>query len=255
MTFGSRLVWSKIAWAARVQLRCRQRMPFDCIGEGGSPVHWWPLSRPCRIVALPPPRHPLHPRSPCITTLASGIVARLQYALHLLCRGLCRLLGRDRFQRAFDTYCGVCIMALYFLYLMVVKGALSVFDCSKVLHIVVTFAPPCPMVARACARVTVGAATLRALAPTILAHGGRTVVSVPPPPAGICNCPWAAEAIQSCSCVPSRCNWFVCSCVVALQNESGVRILDADPSIQCDEVRGRGHAVVIVCAAAHIHCG
>ncbi len=31
-----------------------------------------------------------------------------------------------------DAYCGVCILALYFLYLMVVKGALSVFDCSPV---------------------------------------------------------------------------------------------------------------------------
>ena len=31
-----------------------------------------------------------------------------------------------------DAYCGLCILALYFLYLMVVKGALSVFDCSKV---------------------------------------------------------------------------------------------------------------------------
>jgi hypothetical protein len=31
-----------------------------------------------------------------------------------------------------DAYCGVCILALYFLYLMVVKGALSVFDCSLV---------------------------------------------------------------------------------------------------------------------------
>jgi hypothetical protein len=44
-----------------------------------------------------------------------------------------RLLGRDKFQHAKDAYCGLCILALYFLYLMVVKGALSVFDCSKVL--------------------------------------------------------------------------------------------------------------------------
>jgi hypothetical protein len=43
-----------------------------------------------------------------------------------------RLLVRDRFQRSKDAYCGLCILALYFLYLMVVKGALSVFDCSKV---------------------------------------------------------------------------------------------------------------------------
>ena len=32
--------------------------------------------------------------------------------------------------RAFDSYCGLCILALYFLYLSVVKGALSVFDCT-----------------------------------------------------------------------------------------------------------------------------
>jgi hypothetical protein len=33
--------------------------------------------------------------------------------------------------RAFDAYCGACIVALYVLYLSVVKGALSVFDCTK----------------------------------------------------------------------------------------------------------------------------
>jgi hypothetical protein len=33
--------------------------------------------------------------------------------------------GRDWFQRAFDSYCGACIVGLYFLYLGVVKGALS----------------------------------------------------------------------------------------------------------------------------------
>jgi hypothetical protein len=53
-----------------------------------------------------------------------------------LCQFVCclmdRLLGRDRFQRMKDAYCGLCILAMYFLYLMVVKGALSVFDCSKV---------------------------------------------------------------------------------------------------------------------------
>jgi hypothetical protein len=43
-----------------------------------------------------------------------------------------RLLGRDKFKALQDLYCGVCILALYFLYLMVVRGALSVFDCSKV---------------------------------------------------------------------------------------------------------------------------
>jgi hypothetical protein len=42
-----------------------------------------------------------------------------------------RLLGRDQFKRVKDAYCGMCILALYFLYLVVVKGALSVFDCSK----------------------------------------------------------------------------------------------------------------------------
>ncbi len=43
-----------------------------------------------------------------------------------------RLLGRDRYKTMQDAYCGVCILTLYFLYLMVVKGALSVFDCSPV---------------------------------------------------------------------------------------------------------------------------
>lgn len=42
-----------------------------------------------------------------------------------------KLLGRDKFKSFQDSYCGLCILALYFLYLMVVKGALSVFDCSK----------------------------------------------------------------------------------------------------------------------------
>lgn len=37
---------------------------------------------------------------------------------------------RDGFTRAFDAYCGLCITGLYFLYLSVVKGALSVFDCT-----------------------------------------------------------------------------------------------------------------------------
>jgi hypothetical protein len=30
-----------------------------------------------------------------------------------------------------DGFCGLCIVALYFLYLNVVKGAISVFDCTK----------------------------------------------------------------------------------------------------------------------------
>jgi hypothetical protein len=38
---------------------------------------------------------------------------------------------RNAFKRALDRYCGLCITALYFLYISVVKGALSVFDCSK----------------------------------------------------------------------------------------------------------------------------
>lgn len=32
--------------------------------------------------------------------------------------------------RALDAYCGLCIVGLYFMYLGVVKGALSVFDCT-----------------------------------------------------------------------------------------------------------------------------
>jgi hypothetical protein len=36
-----------------------------------------------------------------------------------------------RFKTFLDSYCGLCIVVLYFLYLNVVKGALSVFDCSK----------------------------------------------------------------------------------------------------------------------------
>jgi hypothetical protein len=30
----------------------------------------------------------------------------------------------------YDNYCGLCIIVLYFLYLKLVKGALSVFDCT-----------------------------------------------------------------------------------------------------------------------------
>ncbi len=37
----------------------------------------------------------------------------------------------DRFKSFLDGFCGLCIVVLYFLYLNVVKGALSVFDCSK----------------------------------------------------------------------------------------------------------------------------
>jgi hypothetical protein len=48
-------------------------------------------------------------------------------ACPLLCR---RLLGRDRLAAIEDSYCGICIIMLYFLYLTVTKGALSVFDCT-----------------------------------------------------------------------------------------------------------------------------
>lgn len=41
-----------------------------------------------------------------------------------------RLLGRDRLAAIEDSYCGICIIMLYFLYLTVTKGALSVFDCT-----------------------------------------------------------------------------------------------------------------------------
>ncbi len=47
-------------------------------------------------------------------------------------RGPDRLLGQGKFKSLQDMYCGVSILALYFLYLTVVKGALSVLDCSKV---------------------------------------------------------------------------------------------------------------------------
>jgi hypothetical protein len=38
---------------------------------------------------------------------------------------------RDKLKRTYDAYCGVCIVGLYFLYLGLVKGALSVFDCTQ----------------------------------------------------------------------------------------------------------------------------
>jgi hypothetical protein len=38
---------------------------------------------------------------------------------------------RDGFKRALDSYCGICIVGLYFLYLGLAKGALSVFDCTQ----------------------------------------------------------------------------------------------------------------------------
>lgn len=55
-----------------------------------------------------------------------------QFELAVLPDWIPRLLGRDRFQRWMDMYCGLCILTAYFLYLMLVKGALSVMDCSKV---------------------------------------------------------------------------------------------------------------------------
>jgi hypothetical protein len=51
---------------------------------------------------------------PCVVSLPSG-----------------RLLGRDRLRAAEDAFCGVAIMGLYFLYLTVTRGALSVFDCTR----------------------------------------------------------------------------------------------------------------------------
>ncbi len=38
---------------------------------------------------------------------------------------------RNKVSTIVDGYCGMCIMALYFLYLTIVKSALSVFDCSR----------------------------------------------------------------------------------------------------------------------------
>jgi hypothetical protein len=38
---------------------------------------------------------------------------------------------RDPFKAKLDSACGVCIILLYFLYFVIVKGALSVFDCSQ----------------------------------------------------------------------------------------------------------------------------
>ncbi len=42
-----------------------------------------------------------------------------------------RLLGRSKLKTLEDSYCGLCIIVLYFTYLTVTKGALSVFDYSK----------------------------------------------------------------------------------------------------------------------------
>jgi hypothetical protein len=55
----------------------------------------------------------------------------LQFCVKYWCGrdGLCWY--SEAFKRALDRYCGLCITALYFLYISVVKGALSVFDCSK----------------------------------------------------------------------------------------------------------------------------
>jgi hypothetical protein len=80
-------------------------------------------------------------RRPARPLLTNTVCAIRASCVHVPCpRRAClrmcvlpaRLLGRDRFKTLQDAYCGVCILALYFLYLMVVKGALSVFDCSPV---------------------------------------------------------------------------------------------------------------------------
>lgn len=103
-----------------------------------------------------------------------------------------RLLGRDKFKSFQDSYCGLCILALYFMYLMVVKGALSVFDCSKV----------------------------QALLPAS-AHAHTFG--------------WASDVCFWCSmhAFSQHCVTCVSCCS---QNKDGVYILDADPSIRCDEV-------------------
>ena len=61
-------------------------------------------------------------------TLSHPIVtALLSRSPNTLPRTSCR----DPFKAKLDSYCGLCIVALYCLYLNLVKGALSVFDCSK----------------------------------------------------------------------------------------------------------------------------
>ncbi len=53
--------------------------------------------------------------------------------MHLgLCFAVCiSALAPGKLKSILDSYCGVCIVCLYFLYLSLVRGALSVFDCSK----------------------------------------------------------------------------------------------------------------------------
>ena len=49
-------------------------------------------------------------------------------------RGVRRLFSegqRDKLLKMIDTYCGICILALYFSYFLVVKGMLTMFDCVK----------------------------------------------------------------------------------------------------------------------------
>jgi hypothetical protein len=48
-----------------------------------------------------------------------------------LCACCLSVVARDGFKRTLDAYCGLCIVGLYFLYLGLAKGALSVFDCTQ----------------------------------------------------------------------------------------------------------------------------
>ena len=49
-------------------------------------------------------------------------------------RGLSRIISSyesDRLKGVVDSYVGICIIALYFTYFLVVKGMLSVFSCVR----------------------------------------------------------------------------------------------------------------------------
>ncbi len=76
----------------------------------------------CAFNKLQSKRLLLNPCLSCVTTRNKGAWILLHCPV---------VLSRDKFTKAFDAYCGVCILALYFLYLGVVKGALSVFDCTQ----------------------------------------------------------------------------------------------------------------------------
>ncbi len=69
-----------------------------------------------------PGRHLRCVRVNGFTWLVHTIVDRCRCCVLVVC--YCR----DRFQRAFDGYCGALIVCLYFLYLGVVRGALSMYD-------------------------------------------------------------------------------------------------------------------------------